>query len=214
MVVTDRLFLRTEGYLRFSGNRLYIIFGRNVLEAANWVVTARLWWRSDDYLRFGGNWLYIIFRWIVLEASDLVVMDRLFLWTAGYLRFGGDWHHIIFGWIVLNFFQTFRIFFGARFRYKSMYYNLYHVSDLRKIIQFLRKIKCIEFECNKFVLVLVQIDLIHFEHSNCISSTLTKTNINSLHSRSIHSISRKIGHVIQIVEHQFVCKMISIFKLY
>ncbi len=31
--------------------------------------------------------------------------------------------------------------------------------------------RCIEFECNKFVLVLVQIDLIHFEHSICISST-------------------------------------------
>ncbi len=37
-----RLFLRTEGYLRFGGNWLYIIFGRNVLEAAGWVVTARL----------------------------------------------------------------------------------------------------------------------------------------------------------------------------
>ncbi len=35
----------------------------------------------------------------------------------------------------------------------------------------LREIECIEFECNKFVLVLDQIDLIHFEHSICISST-------------------------------------------
>ncbi len=31
--------------------------------------------------------------------------------------------------------------------------------------------QCIEFECNKFVLVLVEIDLIHFEHSIRISST-------------------------------------------
>ncbi len=31
--------------------------------------------------------------------------------------------------------------------------------------------RCIKFECNKFVLVLVQIDLIHFEHSICISSS-------------------------------------------
>ncbi len=54
---------------------------------------------------------------------------------------------------------------------KLMYYYFYHGSDLRKIIQFLRKIECIEFECNKFVFVLVQIDLIHFEHSICISST-------------------------------------------
>jgi hypothetical protein len=37
--------------------------------------------------------------------------------------------------------------------------------------QFQYKIECIEFECNKFVLVLVQIDLMHFEHSKCISST-------------------------------------------
>jgi hypothetical protein len=42
LVVTDRLFLWTEGYLRFGGNWLYIIFGWNVLEAANWVVKASL----------------------------------------------------------------------------------------------------------------------------------------------------------------------------
>ncbi len=99
------------------------------------------------------------------------------------------------------FFLDSRIFFGACFRYKLMYYNLNHVSDLRKIVRFLREIECIEFECNKFVLFLVQIYLIHIEHSNCISLTWTKTNTNSLHSRSIHSISRKIGHVIQIVVH-------------
>ncbi len=33
------------------------------------------------------------------------------------------------------------------------------------------KIECIEYECNELVLVLVQIDLIHFEHSICISLT-------------------------------------------
>ncbi len=54
---------------------------------------------------------------------------------------------------------------------KLMYYNFYHGSDLREIIRFLRKIECIEFECNEFVLVLVQIDLIHFERLICISST-------------------------------------------
>ncbi len=88
------------------------------------------------------------------------------------------------------------------------------MSNLPKIVRFLRKIECIEFECNEFVLVLVQIDLIHFEHSNCISSIITKTNTNLSHSRWIHSISSKIGHVIQIVVHQFVRKKISIFKLY
>ncbi len=64
-----------------------------------------------------------------------------------------------------------RSFFGDCFRYKLMYYYFYHRSDLREIIWFLRKIECIEFECNEFLLVLVQIDLIHFEHSICISST-------------------------------------------
>ncbi len=63
---------------------------------------------------------------------------------------------------------------------KLMYYYFYHGSDLRKIIQFLCKIECIKFECNKFVLVLVQIHLIHFEHSICISSTSIKTNTNPL----------------------------------
>jgi hypothetical protein len=82
-----------------------------------------------------------------------------------------------------------------------MYYNLYHASDLRDFVRFLREIECIEFECNAFVLVLVQIDLIHFEHTKCISSTSIKTNINPLHIRLIHTISCKIRHVIQIVPH-------------
>ncbi len=47
---------------------------------------------------------------------------------------------------------------------KLMYYYFYPGSDLREISRFLWEIECIEFECNKFVLVLVQIDLIHFEH--------------------------------------------------
>ncbi len=54
---------------------------------------------------------------------------------------------------------------------KWMYYYFYHESDLREIVRFLREIECIEFECNEFVLILVQIDLIYFEHSICISST-------------------------------------------
>ncbi len=77
----------------------------------------------------------------------------------------------------------------------------------------LHKIECNEFVCNKFVLVLVQIDQIQFENSNCIRSISTKTNTNLLLTNLIHSISRKnqtilhkIGHVLQIVVHQFVCK--------
>ncbi len=77
---------------------------------------------------------------------------------------------------------------------------------LRETDQFLRKIECIEFVCNIFVLVLVQIDLIQFEFSNCIRSICTKTNKNLLCTNSIHSILHKIGHVIQILVHQFVRK--------
>ena len=60
------------------------------------------------------------------------------------------------------------------------YYYFYHRSDLREIIRFLREIECIKFECNEFVLVLVQIDLIYFEQSICISSTWIKTITNPL----------------------------------
>ena len=84
---------------------------------------------------------------------------------------------------------------------------------MRKIVGFLHKIECIEFVCNEFVLVLVQIDLIQFESSNCIRSICTKFDTNLLHSNLLHSILRKnqtilrkIGHVIQIVVHQFVRK--------
>ncbi len=117
------------------------------------------------------------------------------------------------GLIGINFFRL-RFFYSAHFRYKLMYYNFYHVSNLRQIVQILCKIECIEFECNKFVLVLVQIDLIHIEHSNCISSTWTKTNTNSFYSRLIHSILPKIKHVIQIVVHHFVRKTITTSKLH
>ena len=74
-------------------------------------------------------------------------------------------------------------------------------------VRFLREIECIKFVCNEFVLVLVQIDLTQFEFSNCIKSICTKTNTNLLHTNSIHSILRKIRHVIQIVVHQFEWKM-------
>jgi hypothetical protein len=77
---------------------------------------------------------------------------------------------------------------------------------LRNIAHFLREIECIDFVCNKFVLVLVQIDLIQFEFSNCIRSICTKTNTNLLHTNLLQSTSRKIGHVTQIVVHQFVHK--------
>ena len=82
-----------------------------------------------------------------------------------------------------------------------MYYNLCHASDLREILRFLREIESIEFECNAYALVLVQIDLINFEHTKCISSTSIKTNTNPLHMRWIHTILCKIGHVIKIVPH-------------
>ncbi len=74
---------------------------------------------------------------------------------------------LFWDWFLLDL----RSFCGACFRYKLMYYYFCHMSHLRKIIRFLREIECIEFECNEFVLVLVQIDLIHFEQSICISST-------------------------------------------
>jgi hypothetical protein len=77
---------------------------------------------------------------------------------------------------------------------------------LCKIVQSLHENECIKFVCKKIVLVLVQIDLIQFENPNCIRSICTKTNNNLLHTNLIHSILRKIGHVIQIVVHQFVRK--------
>jgi hypothetical protein len=64
---------------------------------------------------------------------------------------------------------------------KKKRYSCLHTSDLREIVIILREIECIEFECNAFVLVLVQINLIHFERTKCISSTSFKTNTNPLH---------------------------------
>ncbi len=105
------------------------------------------------------------------------------------------------------------IFFRLKNFFRCSFYIQIGVLQFVLPVRFLRKIECIEFVCNKFVLVLVQIDLIQFEYSNCIRSICTKNNTNSLHTNSIHSISRKnwmilrkIGQVIQIVVHQFVSK--------
>ena len=70
----------------------------------------------------------------------------------------------------------------------------------------LRKIECNEFVSNKFVLVLLQIDILNLYYSACIISICKKTHTNSLHTNSLHSISHKIEHVIQFVVHQFVHK--------
>jgi hypothetical protein len=77
---------------------------------------------------------------------------------------------------------------------------------LHKIVRFLHEIECIKFVCNECILVLVQINLIQIENSNCIRAICTKTDTNLLHTNSIHSILRKIGHVMQNVVHQFVHK--------
>jgi hypothetical protein len=52
-----------------------------------------------------------------------------------------------------QFFSDLRNFLGGHFMYKMVYYSLYHVS-------FFTKIECNEFARNKFVLVLLQIDII------------------------------------------------------
>ncbi len=48
--------------------------------------------------------------------------------------------------------------------------------------------------------------LVQFKFLNCIRSICIKTNTNLLYTNSIHSILHKIGHVIQIVVHQFLQK--------
>ncbi len=105
-----------------------------------------------------------------------------------------------------QFFSELRIFFGAYLHTNWCTTICITCPILREIVWFLRKIECIEFVCNKFVFVLVQNDLIQFKNSNCIRSIWTKNNTNLLHTNLIHWILRKIGHVIQIVVHQFVHK--------
>ncbi len=112
-----------------------------------------------------------------------------------------------------HFFQTPNFFLALVLRTNRCTTICITCPILCKTIQFLRKIECIEFVLNEFVLVLVQIDLIQFEKSNCIRIICTKTKTNSLHTILIHSILRKIGHVIQNVVHQFVCKTITKKKI-
>jgi hypothetical protein len=91
-------------------------------------------------------------------------------------------------------------FFGTRFTYNWG-------TTICITHPILRKIECNKFVCNEFVLVLVPIDLIQFVFSNCIRSVCTKLiQICYIHIRYIQ-FCLKIGHVIQIVVHQFVHKM-------
>ncbi len=108
---------------------------------------------------------------------------------------------LFWDWFLLDL----RSFFGDRFRYKLMYYYFYHRSNLLKIIRFLREIECIEFECNEFVLVLVQIDLIHFDHSICISSTWIKTNTNPTVQLELKLIQKGILLVPMLYPRKRVC---------
>ncbi len=67
-----------------------------------------------------------------------------------------------------------------RIRYRAKEITALRPEKKKFYSWFLRDIECIKFECNEFVLVLVTIDLTHFEHSICISSTWIKTNTNPL----------------------------------
>ncbi len=97
-------------------------------------------------------WFYILLTY--LEYHTGVVLCYFFL----------IWQEIVFGTYVLSVQYSCAVV--------SIFIDyFYHGSDLSNIIRFLREIECIKFECNEFVLVLVQIDLIHFEHPIIIRST-------------------------------------------
>ncbi len=105
-----------------------------------------------------------------------------------------------------NFFSDLGFFFGARFTSKLVYYNLYHQSEITQnrliftqnwMYQICIWRICISFSTNWSNT---------FKNWNCIRSIWTKTNTNLLHINFIHSILRKIRHVIQIVVHWFVHK--------
>jgi hypothetical protein len=70
------------------------------------------------------------------------------------------------------------IFFRRRNLFWRLFYVQIGVLHFVLHVQFLRKIECSKFVCNKFVSELVHIDLIQFEYKNCIRSTCTKTNTN------------------------------------
>jgi hypothetical protein len=84
-----------------------------------------------------------------------------------------------------HFFSDVRIFFGG-------------CTTICITCPILREIECNKVVFNKFVLGLLQIDI--------IQSIFNKTNTNLLHTNLLHSISCKIGHAIQIVVHPFVRK--------
>ena len=104
-------------------------------------------------------------------------------------------------------FFSLKIFFQRSFQVQiGVLQFVSRVQFYAKLSNFYAKLNVSNLYVTKFVLVLVQTDLIQFENSNHIRSICTKTNTNSLHTNLMHSILRNIGHVIQIVVHQFVCK--------
>ena len=63
--------------------------------------------------------------------------------------------------------RTYLVYNTVVWRVRDRYYD----RKKKVLVVCLAGARCIEFECNEFVLVLVQIDLIHFKHSIFISST-------------------------------------------
>ncbi len=73
-----------------------------------------------------------------------------------------------------------------------MWYDLYHVSNFTRNCMYQPYMSTICWSwTDGFVLVSIQVELIQIECSKCIRSIFAKTNANSLHSNSIHSILRK-----------------------
>ncbi len=98
MVVMDRLFLRTAGYLRYGGNWHYIIFRRIVLgsiffrlsEISRELALHYFWAECFGGSRFGGDgWIVMTFR----QLSQIWWELALHYFPAdcfGGIRFGGD----------------------------------------------------------------------------------------------------------------------------
>ncbi len=151
------LWIVLDGGSRFGGDGQTIFTDRRLSEIwrelalhyfwAEWVGGSRLGGEGQIMMTF--RWLSQIWRELALHyfpaycfgGSRFGGDGQTIIWTAGYLRFSGNWHHIIFRQIVLGLiFFRLKNFFGAHFRYKLMYYNLYHVSDLCEIVRFYAKL--------------------------------------------------------------------------
>ncbi len=110
------------------------------------------WWREKNTFCFFSAKKAQDVRWEVVRRLSCIFFPGRYVPAKSYFYIITTWKKKVQLSVSRN----------DNYDLKKKRYSLLHASNLREIVRFLREIECIEFECNAFVLVLVEIDRISY----------------------------------------------------